>query len=206
MINKKYFSIVMAITIVLIVFSYFYLDQTAAWWCHENISESYKKIFQIITEFGNSIYYLIGFSLAFLLFHFLWKKPEWANISGFLFASVAISGIVGDIIKVIAGRYRPSELFEHGEYGFTFFHIHRAMTSFPSGHTVTVFSLAMAVTYFWPKWSLLVWICALLIGISRVVINAHYPSDIIAGVFIGVFSTLLLIRYYRIKIPIHSES
>ena len=147
--------------------------------------------------FGDSLYYLIGFSAVSLFFHYLWKKPDWANITFFLFSAVAASGIITDIIKWIAGRYRPSELFEHGLYGFDFLHIDRALTSFPSGHTATAFALATAIIYFWPKMAFIVGIFATLIGISRVMIGAHYPSDVIAGALMGVLSTLILIQFWN---------
>jgi membrane-associated phospholipid phosphatase len=128
-------------TLILIAVSYFYADQAVAQWCHAHLTQSEKEIFLFITQFGESTFYLIGFALAALLLRFYWKETTWANRSLFLFASVAVSGIVVDIIKVIAGRYRPSELFEKGLYGFDFFHLDRALTSFPSGHTTTAFCL-----------------------------------------------------------------
>lgn len=180
-----------------IIFSYLFFDQTVALWSHTHVIGADHELFTTITEFGDSTYYLIGFALPFLFFRFLSKKLIWANIFLFLFASVAVSGIITDIIKVIAGRYRPSEFFAHGLYGFDFLHIDRALTSFPSGHTATAFALATAITYLWPKASPTVWLFAILIGLSRLMICAHYPSDVIAGAFIGTVTTLALIRFWN---------
>lgn len=198
MTSKKQFYITVA-TFLAILYCYLYIDQSTAWWVHTHVSSQYRELFKIITEFGDSTYYLIGFALLFFLFRFLWKKSSLERISLFLFASVASSGIVADIVKVIAGRYRPSELLAQGLYGFDFWHVDRALTSFPSGHTTTAFTLAAAITYLWPKTGIIMWPIALLIGISRIMIGAHYPSDVIGGVFVGIFSTLIVIRYFEQK-------
>lgn len=184
-------------TLLIVAVCYLYLDQAAALWCQSHLSPQEKEIFTQITVFGESTFYLIGSALAFAIFRFLWKQPRWENIALLLFTSIAVSGIAANIIKVIAGRYRPSELFEHGLYGFDFFHIERALTSFPSGHTATAFTLAVVIAYLWPKSAIPVWTFAVLIGVSRLAIGAHYPSDIIAGAVLGVVSTLMLIRYWN---------
>jgi len=196
MISKKQLLIILAF--ISITISYLFIDKTVALWCHEHVTPQYHQIFKIITEFGDAIYYLIGFGIAFLVFRFLWKNQLWERYALFLFGTVAVSGIAADIVKWTLGRYRPSELFERGLYGFDFLHIDRALTGFPSGHTTTVFALAMAIAYLWPKWSVFAWIFAILVGISRIVIGAHYPSDVMSGAVIGIFSILILIRYWNL--------
>lgn len=190
------------ITLSITLFSYFYVDQYVAIWCHVNLTHTEEMFFLFITQFGDSAFYLIGFATAGLAFHYYWKRPVWRNRFIFLFAAVSISGILADIIKVIAGRYRPSELLEKGLYGFDFFHFDRALTSFPSGHTTTAFALATAIGYLWPKYSTILWIFALSVGISRIVISAHYPSDVLAGALTGVLCVYLIVYYWNKKIKL----
>lgn len=196
MISKK--ALFLSTTTLLItILSYFYADQYVAQWCHVNLTNTNKNLFLFITQFGDSTFYLIGFAIAALLFHYYWKSSTWTNRSLFLFSAVAVSGILADIIKVIAGRFRPSELFEHGLYGFDFFHIERALTSFPSGHTATAFALATATVYLWPRYSALAWLFALSVGISRIAITAHYPSDVLGGALTGILCVAVLLRYWK---------
>ncbi|MFA6188570.1 MAG: phosphatase PAP2 family protein [Sulfuricurvum sp.] len=185
------------IALATIAFSYFYLDLSAAQWAHDHLTHPQKEIFILITKFGDSTFYLIGFAVAAFFFRFYWKRPTWENRSLFLFAAVAVSGILADIVKVIAGRYRPSEFFEHGLYGFDFFHLERAFTSFPSGHTATAFSLAFALSYIWPRLSPMVWIFAAIVGVSRIAIGAHYPSDVLGGALTGILSLYLILHYWK---------
>lgn len=196
MIHKKHYFFAVSL-LLLIIASYLYIDKSTALWCHSHLSQEEHVIFLNITQFGESTFYLLGFALGFFIFKFLLKKPLWADNFLFLFASVAASGVIVNIIKVISGRYRPSELFEKGLYGFDFFHIERALTSFPSGHTVTAFALATAVVYLWPRLSIVAWIFAIAIGISRVAIGAHYPSDVFTGAIIGYLTVIMLARYWK---------
>src|SRR5262249_9179194 len=57
--------------------------------------------------------------------------------------------------------------------------------SFPSGHTTTSMAAALAFSMLAPRhksWFLLI---ALLIGLSRIVLDVHYLSDVIAGALLG---------------------
>lgn len=193
--SKK--ALFLSITTLLLIFiSYFYVDQHVAQWCHENLTQTETMLFLLITQFGDSTFYLIGFPIATLIFHYYWKRSVWTNRFLFLFSAVAVSGILADIIKVIAGRFRPSELFAHRAYGFDFFHIDRALTSFPSGHTATAFALATAISYMWPRFAISTWIFAITVGLSRVAITAHYPSDVLGGALTGVLSVYTLLHYW----------
>lgn len=54
--------------------------------------------------------------------------------------------------------------------------------SFPSGHTSTAFTLALVMAAFVPGLSALFYFLASMVGLSRVYLGVHYPSDVLAGV------------------------
>jgi undecaprenyl-diphosphatase len=58
--------------------------------------------------------------------------------------------------------------------------------SFPSGHTMTAFSIALVVSYFYPSLEGMLFFAALSIALSRIVLGMHYLSDVLAGMVIGV--------------------
>jgi len=145
-----------------------------------------------------------------LLFIFLYlasKSVKWANysqllrkyawISLFLFASIAVSGLLIDILKVIFARYRPVMLYEAGKYGFTFFKFSPArVLSFPSGHANTIFALMTALCLIVPRYRFIFLAIAILVAANRVIIGAHFLSDVIAGAYLGVITPLYFKAFF----------
>lgn len=57
--------------------------------------------------------------------------------------------------------------------------------SFPSGHTSAAFMMALIISYFLPALTVCLYIFALLVGLSRIYVGVHYPSDILGGAAFG---------------------
>lgn len=155
-------------------------------------------VFEIITRFGESHLYLLASGVSFLFFRYVVANRVWADRSLFIFSSIALSGILVNIIKILFGRMRPLLFTEAGLYGFEFFRIGYEYASFPSGHTATAFSLAVALWLIcpWPSFRVLLLIFAFLVGISRVVIGVHFAGDFLAGAYLGSATAFLLKGYF----------
>ncbi|MEE9911112.1 MAG: phosphatase PAP2 family protein [Deltaproteobacteria bacterium] len=170
-------------------FAYIYWDVPIAYYCR-GFSRSVLDIAEIVTNAGDSKWYFILFVPAFLISWFALKNRTWSRRMLFLVAAISVSGLISTLIKWIAGRNRPINLFNHELFGFNFFEVGYELNSFPSGHAVTAFSLAAALTILFPRFGILAFIPATAIALSRVVITAHYLGDIIAGAVVGAISTL----------------
>ena len=57
--------------------------------------------------------------------------------------------------------------------------------SFPSGHTITAFAVALSLSRFYPDLAVGLLFCAISIGVSRVLLGMHFLSDVLAGAAIG---------------------
>jgi len=57
--------------------------------------------------------------------------------------------------------------------------------SFPSGHTITAFAVAVSLARFYPELSLGLFFCALSVAASRILLGMHFLSDVLAGAVIG---------------------
>ena len=65
--------------------------------------------------------------------------------------------------------------------------------SFPSSHTVNIFSVALATACFYRRRGWLAFFPALIVAWSRIYTGSHWPSDVLTSIFIGLGATLLLL-------------
>ena len=95
----------------------------------------------------------------------------------------AVTGIgVFKLLKKLSQRPRPCELEPHCWSKV----LPPDRFSFPSGHTMTAFSIALVVSYFYPSLEGALFFLALSIALSRIVLGMHFLSDVLAGMVIGV--------------------
>jgi len=167
------------------------------------------RFFRVITSLGYSAIYLIPFGILCIILRLLSYIPVFQPKKRivmkvyysflFIFSSIAISGVITDIFKFLFGRTRPTLLFKDNYYDFAFFEFSSEMLSFPSGHANTIFALATALFFLLPKGWLLYFSVAVLVGASRVFTGSHYPSDVIAGSYLAVLTTLYIKQYFVFK-------
>jgi membrane-associated phospholipid phosphatase len=176
---------------VLSAISYYFWDVPLMRYCQE-LNETIVAAAEIITQVGDSLWYFILLFPAFIFIRFVWENERWSAKILYLILCISLSGIINTGIKWITGRNRPINLIEDGVFGFDFFRIMYLYetTSFPSGHTVTAFALATAFSFLYPRLHVPAFIIAAVIGLSRIVLTAHYLSDVIAGAVVGVICSL----------------
>lgn len=113
----------------------------------------------------------------------------------YVILSILIASFIGDCLKYFLGRYRPQMLYEQGLYGFQFLSMQWEASSTPSGHTLRIFSLMTALGFLYKPYRVYFYAFALLVGISRVILHAHFPSDIVFGAYVGILSAVW-VRWY----------
>jgi undecaprenyl-diphosphatase len=157
---------------------------------------------RILTDFGKSAYVL--WLLAATLFAVALVAPRLRTRSSllalgtrlqFLFFAVLVPVLAGELIKWMVGRGRPFVGGEADAFNFAHFAGTEAYASFPSGHAITAFALAFAVSSLWPQARLAMAVYAIVIALSRLVLLAHHPSDVVAGALIGVIGAMF-VRYW----------
>jgi undecaprenyl-diphosphatase len=165
-------------------------------------------LFEYITELGLSGWFLYPTGMALLALAAVdspalpkFSRRMLAAISvrlGFVFMAIAVPGLLVAVIKRLIGRARP---FVAGEDAWTSlqFGWRSDYASFPSGHATTAFAAAVAIGALWPRLRPLMWTYAVVIAISRVVVTAHHPSDVIAGAIFGAIGALLVRNWYAAR-------
>jgi undecaprenyl-diphosphatase len=96
--------------------------------------------------------------------------------------SAAVVGIgVFKLLKALSRRPRPCHLEPHCWAKI----LPPDQFSFPSGHTMTAFSIALVVSFFYPALEGPLYFLAVSIAVSRVVLGMHFLSDVLAGAVLG---------------------
>lgn len=137
--------------------------------------------------------YLGYILIAFLFLLFLKNSKKYWRIilPAFLTAVLARFGIT-ELIRFFWERQRP---FVENNVNLLF--SHPAAGSFPSGHAAFFFGLSAAVYLCNKKAGILFFFASFLISISRVISGVHWPSDILAGAVVGIFSGWLINFLFR---------
>jgi len=138
----------------------------------------------VLAHSGDSWFWLIGLGLLWWLGTDYWKQLALVMIIG-----IGITALIVLVIKFTVRRRRPQ-----GEWG----KIYRSTDphSFPSGHAARSTMLAVIMLGLGPLWLglfLLLW--APLVGMARIILGVHYPSDILAGMALGIVMGVLVLIF-----------
>ncbi len=165
--------------------------------------------FDEITDFGKSGWFLMpaGILLIVIAASGLRELPHFTRMVtaaltvrlGFLFLAIGLPGLFVTILKRLIGRARPFVVEDGGTLVFMPFIWRAEYASIPSGHGTTAFAAAIAIGALWPRTRMVMWIYALLIAVSRVVVTAHYPSDVIASAFFGILGAVLVRDWFAVR-------
>src|SRR5581483_9218884 len=169
------------------------------------LSPRLVEFFQRVTRFGESGWFLWPLGLALLALAAL-DRPEaprwsrlvlaaWGTRLGFIFTAIAVPGLFVSIAKRLIGRARP--LTDGGDiwsYHLAAWRVEYA--ALPSGHATTAFAALVAIGAVVPEARALLWIYAVVIAASRVALQSHHPSDVIAGAIVGSLGALLVRHWF----------
>lgn len=166
------------------------------------LSPDLRGLASMVSALGDSGYMLVSSGLLALAVVVVRRRggPLAANRpvallgerAAFVFATVAVSGLLAQLVKHVVGRARPKLVDTLGPFHFDLFSIKASLASFPSGHTASAFGLALALGMMERRLAAPLLLAAAAVGAARVGLGAHFPSDVVAGACLGSLTTLAL--------------
>ena len=192
------------ITFVIYLVLFAFVDRGVDLWVHNNWAQTWAPGGgAYISLLGRGSFIKLGLALGFILILAAdaGLEKKWTRNLLYICVTGAVAIIIGEGLKYLLGRYRPIMLFEQNLYGLTFFSSKWALNSTPSGHTVRAFALLTAASLLCRRGAATALFLSLaaLIGLSRIVLTDHYPSDVLFGAYIGIFTALWTYKYFFIK-------
>ncbi|MBZ2174226.1 phosphatase PAP2 family protein [Schnuerera sp. xch1] len=149
-------------------------------------SKFLDKVMLRITNLGS-----VMFIFPFIFVLIILGNKEARTIGTQSAITLCISQTITYSLKSLLSRERPYNILKN----LNTFGIILKDYSFPSGHTSASFSVATIIVLNIPELSLFAISIAFLIGISRIYLGVHYPTDVVAGIIIGVGSGIIVYVY-----------
>ena len=157
-------------------------DETVRAFVHSLATPFLTEVMRFASFLGSTLFLILLGLAVFGILYYLKRRR-----AAVLFAVATIGATVLLVsLKLAFKRVRPEPFFDT---------ILPASFSFPSGHSLASFSFYLTVAALIttriknPVYKILIWIFAaalvLLIGISRIYLGVHYPSDVVAGFVVG---------------------
>jgi undecaprenyl-diphosphatase len=170
-----------------------FLLDTPIWMAARDLVEpDYLYIPEFFTHYGLYLFYFI--IAVFWIYAFIKKDRNRINIGlAYIKTQLVFSLVAVRLLKVVLGRGRPGY-----DPGFTFFETSFNYNAFPSGHSADAFVSGVFLFYLlkhskYAGYRFLPLIYAFIIAVSRVFVSSHYPSDVAAGMAIGILGAWFFI-------------
>ncbi len=178
-----------------------FLDQPLALFLHRHFAWA-APFFGTVTAaadagYGALMTNVLGFPLlfvalvlAFAVGRYLLKRRG-ATVFLIVLLTHVFSEVAANVLKTAVQRLRPEVLFSKGYLGLGLWATGPNNDSFPSTHTAIYFSLFMPLAVAFPRYRVPLLVLPGLIGLGRLVLGAHYLSDVWFSVWLVAGFTFL---------------
>ena len=136
----------------------------------------------------------------------IWSlAPDLRRFLPRMITAYMLTGLLANLIKLVIWRYRPSAILTGAQVeaeafagtiwqmrsNASVFNLDYITQSFPSGHSAAVVALAVSMSILLPRGRYLFVGLAVLACLQRILFHAHWPSDVMAGIALGIWITAL---------------
>ena len=183
--------------------SFLHFDLSIFEWVQSIQNSVLDMFFKIYTTLGEAGILFIGIAIALII------TKKFRKVGFAMIVALAIM-VVGNnlILKNIFARPRPFNL-DPDQYAWWFDkYIYPDIVekptsfSFPSGHSSSAFAAAFVAMFYNRKWGGIIAVLAFFMGFSRIYVEVHYPTDVIAGIFVGLIYALLAAIVVKFAYPV----
>lgn len=186
------------------------IDRPAVHFIYDHVSQRLHRFLDSITHLAKAGHWLVAAILVyaaarvFRLFYLHDPRVFLAQDAAAAFiASLALGSLILHILKRLVGRRRPRDEIEMHLYEFKFWTFKADYNSLPSGHALTIFSVAAIATCVVPSLAALWFLIATVLSVTRVLLTAHFVSDVLIGAGMGLISTHIVLTHFFLRFAPH---
>jgi len=147
------------------------------------IKSDIKRETRFLAQYGQFFCCAIAATLVYTLGGSTWRDHG-PGIAVCVLSAPFIAGALGMVVKRLLGRVRPGHENAGRFMGFDAGHANWR-ESFPSNHSATAMALSVGLAYLYPPAAWVFWLLAAITGLLRYLQDAHWPSDVLAGMAFG---------------------
>jgi membrane-associated phospholipid phosphatase len=166
-----------------------FVDHALAAYVKSSVSRPAAEVARLFSILSDPVPYVAVLTAAYLALNSYLRRPDLSRRTLFVLLAITLSTIWVNILKIALGRMDPGAYLESGVDEFHFLAGTVGTSSFPSEHAALASALAMSLSIlrpaYWPTFLLV----AILTAAARVLVEAHYLSDVFAGGTIGALIT-----------------
>src|SRR6266849_1783542 len=138
---------------------------------------------------------LIWVPLVFWLYVFRKDSNEWTS-SLILAVAMVTAMALTDLLKTAFNLPRP---FQVSSLGIAARGEIPTNPGFPSGHTTNAFTVATVIWSRYAAWRIPFIVLAISTGVSMIILGLHFPSDVLGGVFLGIFCGTFILGLAKLR-------
>ena len=193
-----FYWLISIVIVAVIIAAAFYLDEAVRDFIASHQNPSVRNFMRYVSRFGDwPEHFVPGLVLAGVAW---WRgNKKWTRIFLSMLIALSIAGLAARAIKISTGRARPSVKSEEVWNGPR---MNSKYHAFPSGHVVA--STAFFAVLAFANWRIGLPCLAIpiLIGISRMYVAAHYLSDVVCAVLLGILTAYFTWRILVVNRPL----
>jgi undecaprenyl-diphosphatase len=168
---------------------------------HDQWPATLIDVAEATTRIGLGVWYIVPSIVVLVVANLMdWNRLDrrqllraynWTAFGYFVLIATGLGGLISAIVKNLIGRARPLLFGKLGAFSFHPASFEASFASLPSGHATTMGAVTAILLLLFPRARYIAIPATIWVASTRIIVGAHYPSDVAVGFAFGFAFTML---------------